>query len=115
MQRRVSDPWMESLRAGLSCRRSPFLNQWMVLTTMLPAFSMQAVQSLKKQKYGKAAVWLKKKEKEKKNPKALVWGYPWSAIISTEEIVRSRLRCVCGWWQKPADARNNSPVTFAFV
>lgn len=51
----------------------------------------------------------------KKNPKAFVWGYPWSAIISTEEILRSRLGCVCGRWQKLADARNNSPVTFAFV
>ncbi len=38
MQRRESAPRIESLRDGLSCSRSPFLNQWMVLTTMSPAF-----------------------------------------------------------------------------
>lgn len=42
----------------------------MVLTTMLPAFSMQAVQSLTKQKYGKAAVWLKKKNRKKESESA---------------------------------------------
>lgn len=38
MQRRVSAPWIESLKDGLSCNRSPLRNQWMVLTTMSPAF-----------------------------------------------------------------------------
>lgn len=34
MHRRLSAPRMDSLRDGLSCSRSPFLNQWTVLTTM---------------------------------------------------------------------------------
>lgn len=90
MQRRVSEPWMESFRAGLSWRRSPFLNQWMVLTTMSSTLSVEPHSYFLKQQG--PAPWRERNPasiKQRKNP----------------VLLHSRLGCS---WEKPADARTNS-------
>lgn len=106
MQRRVSDPWMESLRAGLSCSRSPFLNQWMVLTTMSPAFCTYL--------YYKAPDDPRRPpvlSGEKKDPLYPIDSrYPCSMNVTTEVRLRSRDGCMCGGWATAAERGNNNTL-----
>lgn len=111
MQRRVSDPWMESFRAGLSCSRSPFLNQWMVLTTMSPAFCTYLYYNFKdlgKLLMTRDALLCCLIKKDPLYP--IDSRYPCSMNVSTEARLRSRDGCMCGGWATAADRGNNNTL-----
>lgn len=111
MQRRVSDPWMESFRDGLSCSRSPFLNQWMVLTTISPGFCTYLYYNFKglgKLLMTRDALLCYLIKKDPFYP--IDSRYPCSMNVSTEVRLRSKDGCMCGGWATAADRRNNTLV-----
>lgn len=103
---------MESLRAGLSCSRSPFRNQWMVLTTMMlpPAVSDGAPQPLQKIHF---CVEKMNKNVEEKNIKNIEAIFFYSCSATTPQRCRwaaDRPACVDGGGRGATAACWNLPL-----